>query len=118
MGVAPPLYAGHVRAHQVFAESCAGGLGNTLFHERAAEIICARLQARERGFETQLHPGDLQVLDGPVKQQARQRVYPQVFVALRTRPRSTMTVEPRLLMDESERHELGKSTGAFLDRAQ
>src|SRR5260370_32046585 len=98
----------------VFAERCAGGLGNALFHERAAKIICACLQARERGLESQLDPGDLQVFDRAVQKDAREGVDTEVLVAFGTRPGSAMTIEPCILVDESERNDLRNSAGTFL----
>src|SRR5438445_13801054 len=36
----------------------------------------------------------------------------------RSSPRSAVTIEPRVFMDESQRNKVGKSTGAFLNGAK
>src|SRR5260370_1302209 len=99
-------------------EVCAAALQNTPFHDPPVQTVRARLHTRERCFESQFYPGDLQILDRSVQQHAGQRVYAHVLLARPSGPRPTMTVEPRLLMYESERHEFRESTGAFFNRAQ
>src|SRR6266852_2682047 len=45
-------------------------------------------------------------------------MHSEMLIPFRAGPRSTVTVEPCVLMDESKRDEFGKSTSAPLDGAQ
>src|ERR1019366_4232010 len=64
----------------ILAEIRSRRLGNALFHQRAAEIVRSRLQARQGLLKSKLDPGDLNVGDVAVQKHAGERVNDQILV--------------------------------------
>src|SRR4029077_5630049 len=110
--------AAKVLRRKIFTESRAGCFRDVFFHQRAAEIIGASVETCKRGLEAELHPGNLNILDRAVQQNARQSVYAQVFFAAGAGSGAAVFEEPCVLMDEAERHKFREAAGALLNRAQ
>src|SRR5712692_2027754 len=101
-----------------FAECGASSLGNTLFHQGAAEIVGASIQAGQGHFESKFYPADLHIVDGTVKQDTRKSVNAQMLIALRAGASTAVLVEPGVRVNETQGHELGETSGALLNFAQ
>ena len=102
----------------VLAGGGSGFARNIFFHQRAAVIVGAGVQAELRELAVQLHPRNLNVIDRTREQQASQRVDLEMFGESWPGARQSLMVEQRVLMDEAERNELGEAAGFGLDLAQ
>ena len=89
-----------------------------LLKQRAPVIVRARQQRQLRNFATQLHPRHLNVIDRSGEHDAGQRVNFQVFSQRPTIARQSLREQQRVLVNESQRHELGEAAGARLDLAE
>ena len=96
----------------------AGHPADRLLHQRAAHVVRPAPQHLRRERVAELDPRDLHVLDPGAQEQTPDRDEPQVLGHARARARALLTVEPRIVVDEAERHELGEAARLLLDRAQ
>ena len=102
----------------VLAGSGSGFARNIFFHQRAAVIVGAGVQAELRKPAVQLYPRNLNVVDGAGEQQSRQSVNFQMLGESRAAARQSLMEEQRVLMHESERDEFGEASGLGLNFAQ
>ncbi len=111
-------HAAKFRRLDKLAKIRARGFGNAFFHQRAAEIVRAGIEAIERKLKSELHPRHLNIFDRAMQQHARQRMHAQMIVAFRAGASAAVLKKPRLFVNEAERHEFREAAGAFLNRAQ
>ncbi len=96
----------------------ARGLADRLFHQRSAEVVRAGHQRDLTRLEAHLHPRDLHVLDPRPQEEARDGDQLEVFGKRGAGAGALLVVEPCLVVDEAERHELREAARAFLDVAK
>ena len=96
----------------------AGGAADALVHQRAAEVVGARLQRVLRALRPHLHPARLDVRDMRVQDEARDAVHQQRLAEGRAAPRLAAEVHRRFHMDEGQRHEFGEAARLGLQVAQ
>src|SRR4051812_40012772 len=82
----------------------AGGAGDVLVHERATEVVGARLQDLAGTRCPHLHPRHLHVLDPRVIGDAPDSVHEQVLAERGTAPRLALQVDRRRHVHEGEGH--------------
>ena len=81
--------------------------GDALVHQRAADIVDAPAEELGRHLEAHLDPGDLDMRQGPAKDETRQSVHAALLIERGPGPSADLGVEHRrLLMHEAERDEL------------
>ena len=76
------------------------------------------MQTGEGSVESKLHPGDLNIANGSVEQNAGKRVNAKMLFAQGSGPGAAMFEEACILVNESERNEFRETAGALLDRTQ
>src|SRR5271167_1325433 len=107
----------HVDRHEL--ARVAARLGRDAFlHQRARQIVASGLERERREIDAALYPRGLDIVDLPAQEQARERVHLKIQLAAIHRRHQTLAVEHRVLMDESQRHELGEAMRLLLDRAE
>src|ERR1017187_5372686 len=91
---------------------------DVFFHQRATVIVGAGMQAELRETPIQLHPGNLNVVDGTGEQQTRQGVHFQMFRKRRPGSSQPLVKQQSVLVNETERNEFGEPSGLVLNFAQ
>src|ERR1700678_2289113 len=91
---------------------------DAFFYQCARQIIASGLERERRELDAALPPRGLDIVDLPAQEQARDRVHLEIELAALDRRHQALAVEHRVLMDESQRHELGETVRILLDRAQ
>ncbi len=99
----------------VLAGGGSGFARNVFFHQRAAVIVGPGMQAELREPAVQLHPRDLNVVDGAGEHEARQSVHLQMLGESRPGARQALMKQQRVLMNEAERDEFGEASGFILE---
>ena len=102
----------------VLAGGGSGFARNVFFHQGAAVVVGAGVQAELREVAVQLHPRNLNVVDRSGEQQSRQRVNFEMLGQRWSGARQSLMEEQRVLMHEAEGNELGEASGFGLDVAQ
>src|ERR1700730_14450711 len=102
----------------VLSGSGSGFTRDVFFHQRAAVIIRAGLQAELRQAPVQLYPGHLNIVDRARQHDPRQGMDFEVLGQSRPWPGNSLMKQQRILMHEAERNELGETSRLLLDVAQ
>src|SRR5690348_11747376 len=89
--------------------------GNRLLHQRAAEVVRAAVEHRDRTVVAELHPGALDVGDAAVQQDTRHRVDRAVLPPGRARPGDAGQVDGRAVMHERKTYELREAARTVLE---
>ncbi len=102
----------------VLAGGGSGFARDVFFHQRAAVVVRAGVQAELREFAIQLYPRDLNIVDRAGQHHSRQRVNLEMLGEGGTGARNSLMKQQRVLVDEAERNEFGEAAGLLLDFAQ
>ncbi len=95
----------------VLARGGSGFTRDIFFHQRAAVIIGAGMQAELRQSAVQLDPGHLNIIDGARQHDPRQRVNLEMLGQGRAGPGDALLKQKGVLVDEAERHKFGEAAG-------
>ena len=76
------------------------------------------MQTKLRELPVQFDPGHLHVIDRACQQNPRQRMDFQMLRKRWSRTRNALMKKQSILMNETERHKLGKPAGLFLNLAE
>src|SRR5260370_10387879 len=120
---------GRMRAIGVVMGLNSGGVGalprrssrfarNIFFHQRAAIVVGAGMQAELRETAIKLYPGDLNIVDRAGKHQARECMNLEMLSQSWTRPRKSLVKQDVVLVNKSEGNEFRESASLVLDLAQ
>ncbi len=107
----------HAFGRHLLAVHRAGGAGDALVHQGAAEIVGACREAGGGAALAHLDPGGLDVADDRVQHQARDRMHQHRLAVGRAAPCPALEVDRRLHRHEGQRHEFGEAAGARLQCA-
>ena len=102
----------------VLAGGGSGFARDIFFHQGAAVVVGAGVQAELRELAIQLYPRNLNVVDGAGEHDSRQRVNLQMLGQSRAGARESLMKEQGVLVNEAEGHEFGEASGLALDFAQ
>ena len=105
-----------LRLVELLAVARAGGAGDVLVHQRAAEVVGAGLQDLARADDAALHPRRLDVVDPAAVRDAADRVHQQHLAERRAAPGLALEEDRRGHVHERQRHELGEAAGLLLQR--
>ena len=108
----------HRVGRQLFAVLGAGGTGDRLVHQGAAQVVGAGVQAIFGALDAHLHPRDLDVRDQRMQREAADRMHQHGFAEGRSHARRALQRDRRLGGDEGQRHQLGEAAGILLQVAQ
>ena len=92
----------------------ARGPRDALVHQRAAEIVGARLQARCDAVAAHLYPRGLNVLHDRMQRQAGDRMHQHGLPIGRPQPAEALKMQGRFGRNERQRHEFSEASGAAL----
>jgi hypothetical protein len=93
----------------VLAGGGSGFARNIFFHQRAAVIVGARVQAELRKMAIQLHPRNLDIVDGAGEEQSSERVNFQMLGQRGPTARESLMKQQRVLMNEAQGNEFGEA---------
>ena len=99
----------------ILPRSRPGETRDVFLKERAAVVVGAGEHGELRNFAAQLHPRNLDVIDGASKQHASQGVDSDVFCEGSSGACQSLFVQKRVVVNEAEGNELGEASGARLD---
>ena len=102
----------------VLSRRGSGFAGNIFFHQGAAVVVGAGVQAELRQTPVQLYPGHLNIVDRAGQHDPRQGVNLEMLGQSGAGAGESLMKQQRVLMHEAERDKFGEASGLLLDFAQ
>src|SRR5919108_2142113 len=109
-----PDHVLHPFRRHLLPVGCAGGTGDRLVHQRAAEVVRAGIESRLGAAQAELDPRGLHVRDPGMECESSHCVHEQRLSECGAGAGKPLQEDRRLHVDERKRNELGEAAGALL----